>query len=354
MGASLPGTSTADTSHGDRQGGEEPSPTRPAAAASSPVSRDLEDAPTQINGHDTATTPGDASEDGFLGRLMRRASEALGAGPSEEEGEGEEALGPAFSGSTDAELRLVRNILRLRDLRVNNVMTPRADIVAVAEDADLASVMAAFAEDSLSRLPVFRETLDDPLGFVHLKDLALTYGVGCSAQSDAFSLTPHLRTALFVPPSMRIAALLQKMQGSRVHMALVIDEFGGVDGLVTIEDLVEQIVGDIEDEHDEDEGQLWREEAPGSWLINARADIAEFEEASGITLRPAEWDEDADTLGGLVFMLTGRVPVRAEVIRHPAGHEFQIVEADARRIKRLRLSLAGGSAMAASEARPQA
>ncbi|MEM6974548.1 MAG: hemolysin family protein [Pseudomonadota bacterium] len=261
-----------------------------------------------------------------------------------------EQLGPAFAESTDAERRMVGNILRLRDLRVIDVMTPRADIVSVAEDADLDTVMAAFTGGFLSRLPVYRETLDDPIGFVHLKDLALTYGVGCAADTPNFSLAPHIRDALFVPPSMRIAALLQKMQGSRVHMALVIDEFGGVDGVVTIEDLVEQIVGDIEDEHDEDEAALWREEAPGVWNVSARADIAEFEEATGLPLRPGDLAEDADTLGGLVFTLTGRVPVRAEVIEHPDGHEFQVIDADPRRIKRLRLTAAGASSGSVSSA----
>ena len=239
---------------------------------------------------------------------------------------------------------MINNILRLRDLRVSDVMTPRADIVAVNVESSLEEVTAAFKSGSLSRLPVFRDTLDDPIGFVHLKDLAVAYGVGCTATNGAFDLRKHIRTALFVPPSMRIAALLQKMQGSRIHMALVIDEFGGVDGLVTIEDLVEQIVGDIEDEHDEDEIAYWREESPGVYLIDARADIGEFEEAEGVQLRLEDWEEEVDTLGGLVFMLIGRIPARAEVIAHPAGHEFQIIDADPRRIKRLRLITYGASA----------
>ncbi|MEM7499032.1 MAG: hemolysin family protein [Pseudomonadota bacterium] len=285
----------------------------------------------------------DEDQGGWFFGWMRRAS-GIGNG-QEEDGEDADALGPAFRNSTADELGMVRNILRLGELRVEDVMTPRADIVAVAEDADLATVMAAFSKGSLSRVPVYRETLDDPIGFVHLKDLALAYGVGCALGAETpFRLTEHLRTALFVPPSMPIAALLKKMQGTRVHMALVIDEFGGVDGIITIEDLVEQVVGDIEDEHDEDEGTLWREERPGVWVVNARADIAEFEAAAGISLTPEDREEEADTLGGLVFMLTGRVPVRAEVISHPDGHEFQVVDADPRRIKRLRLTLTGTGA----------
>ena len=250
-----------------------------------------------------------------------------------------DALGPAFRSGTPAELAMVQNILRLRDLRVEDVMTPRADIEAVDQDATLEDVITAFDSGGFSRMPVYRETLDDPLGFVHMKDLALGYGFGRNGNGAGFRLSDHIRTALFVPPSMRIAALLQKMQGERVHMALVIDEFGGVDGLITIEDLVEQIVGDIEDEHDtEDAPEDWQTEVDGVYLVNARADIRKFEEAEGLTLVPEEWDEDVTTLGGLVFMLANRVPTRGEVILHPEGYEFEIVDADARRIKRMRVS----------------
>ncbi len=290
----------------------------------------------------------------FLIRLFQRAHSAIYSdGISDTELRAE--LGEFLRGATPAERLMVVNILRLREKRVIDVMTPRADIVAVAEDATLPEVMAAFEKGQLSRLPVYRETLDDPMGFVHLKDIALTYGVGSVAPKKAFSLSGHIRKALFVPPSMRIAALMQRMQAARVHMALVIDEFGGVDGLVTIEDLVEQIVGDIEDEHDSEDGDQWTEEAPGIYMIDARADIREFEEAEGVHLLPPDWEEDVDSFGGLVFMLTGRVPNRGEVIAHPSGHEFEITDADPRRIKWLRLTLQGagqglgGSAREAAE-----
>jgi magnesium and cobalt transporter len=250
-------------------------------------------------------------------------------------------LGPVFANSTPAERSMVKNILRLREQRVIDVMTPRADIIAVPVDASLPDVIAAYEHGSLSRLPVYRETLDDPMGFVHLKDIALAYGVGAERDDKPFRLTDHIRKALFVPPSMRIAALLQRMQAARIHMALVIDEFGGVDGLVTIEDLVEQIVGDIEDEHDSEELDQWSEEAQGVYVINARADVREFEEAEGVHLLPPDCEEEVDTFGGLVFMLIGHVPARGEVIAHPSGHEFEITDADPRRIKRLRLTLAG-------------
>ena len=308
--------------------------------------------------HSEGATPAKADAEGddsqpsksFLTRLLGRASGAPASG-SAADAHLRAQLGPAFRDSTPAERAMVMNILRLREQRVIDVMTPRADVVAVAEDATLPDVVAAFERGSLSRLPVYRETLDDPIGFVHLKDIALTHGVGAGRSAKQFRLADHIRKALFVPPSMRIAALLQRMQAARIHMALVIDEFGGVDGLVTIEDLVEQIVGDIEDEHDSEELDQWAEEAPGVYAIDARADIHDFQETEGIHLLPADWEEDVDTFGGLVFMLTGRVPNRGEVIAHPDGHEFEIVDADPRRLKRLRLTLRGaGNGSGAREA----
>ena len=285
---------------------------------------------------------GDESQPGrsFLTRLFQRASSALSS-DSEADARLRAGFGPAFQDISPAELAMVANILRLRDQRIDDVMIPRADIVAVAEDASLADVIAGFEHGSLSRLPIYRQTLDDPVGFVHLKDIALTHGVGADRALKEFRLADHIRKALFVPPSMHIAALLQRMQVAHVHMALVIDEFGGVDGLVTIEDLVEQIVGDIEDEHDSAEQAQWTEEAPGVYAINARADIREFEQAEGVHLLLEDWDEDIDTFGGLVFMLTGRVPARGEVIAHPDGYEFEITDADPRRVKRLRMTLNG-------------
>jgi magnesium and cobalt transporter len=196
-------------------------------------------------------------------------------------------------------------------------------------------------------LPVFGESLDNPLGFLHLKDFALNHGF--EAQDQPFDITPLVRRVLYVPPSMPIGALLQRMQASRIHMALVIDEYGGVDGLVTIEDLLEQVVGDIEDEHDEAEAKAWREEAPGVYLASARAELEAFEDAAGIRLTQDE-EDDEDTLGGLVFRLAGRVPERAEVICHPDGHEFEVIEADGRRLKRMRVRLAGALPAARAQA----
>ncbi|MEM9139521.1 MAG: hemolysin family protein [Pseudomonadota bacterium] len=280
----------------------------------------------------------DTESQSLLGRLLGWSGNGADLDADAPEAD---RLGSAFRNSSAAELAMVHNILRLRDLRVEDVMTPRADIVGVDENASLDEILQASETGSHSRLPVYRETLDDPIGFVHMKDLALRHGFS-RAGAKPFRLTDHIRTALFVPPSMRIASLLQKMQGERVHMALVIDEFGGVDGLVTIEDLVEQIVGDIEDEHDREGADPWISEGPETWLVQARADIREFQEAEGLNLLLEDWEEDVDTLGGLVFMLANRVPMRGEVIVHPAGYEFEIVDAEPRRIKRLRLRNGNG------------
>jgi magnesium and cobalt transporter len=239
----------------------------------------------------------------------------------------------AIAGARD----LLINLRNMRRLRVEDVSVPRADIVAIPDHATLAEVVEVFQSSTVSRLPVYSETLDKPVGLIHLKDLALTYGFG--ARPPEFDLAGLLRPLLYAPPSMPIGILLQKMQTSRTHMAMVIDEYGGVDGLVTIEDLLEQIVGEIEDEHDEDEGPLWTAEAPGVFLAQARMDLEEFEGIAGMRLVDPEHAEEVDTLAGLVFRLAGRVPVRGEVVRHPDGHEFEVVDADARRIKRLRVRL---------------
>ena len=255
----------------------------------------------------------------------------------------------AAVGATAAERALLHNIIAMRDQRVEEVMIPRADIVSVEVGATLAELTEAYREGAHSRVPVYRETLDDPLGFVHVKDVALDRGFGMKGDSD-FDLESLVRKMLVVPPSMPTKRLMQRMQASRIHMALVIDEYGGVDGLVTIEDLVEQIVGDIEDEHDQTEAAAWRQEAPGVFIANARAELPAFEEEAGVDLLPDDLDEEVDTLGGLVFMLSSRVPERGEVIAHPDGHEFEVIDADPRRIKRLRVSLFRNAEQAARAA----
>ena len=225
-------------------------------------------------------------------------------------------------------------------LRVDDVMVPRADIVALEVGATLGETLRCFAEAAHSRLPVYRETLDDPLGMVHLKDLigVVAPEEGRPLPADLTSrkvLEATLRSVLYAPPSMRAVDLLLRMQTRRVHMALVVDEFGGTDGLVTLEDLVEPIVGDIEDEHDEAEGPNIRARGARVWEADARCGIDEFEAVVGRRIATDEEDEDVDTLGGLVFTIAGRVPERGEIIPHSSGLEFEVLEADPRRVKRV-------------------
>ena len=230
----------------------------------------------------------------------------------------------------------VGNLLRLS---VQDVSIPKAEIVAVNETISKEDLFDTFKNTALTRLPVYEGTLDSPLGFVHFKDFILKSN--SNGDASAFVVKKILRTLLFVPPSMSVGVLLAKMQAERTHMALVIDEYGGVDGLVTIEDLIEQVVGDIEDEHDETNQKDWLLEKPGQYLATAKTSLREFNEETGLDLtNEASIDaEEIDTFGGLVFMLAGRVPVRGEIVPHPHGMEFEIVEADARRVKKLRLRL---------------
>ena len=240
-----------------------------------------------------------------------------------------------------APLPEARGMMNLRRKRVEDVMIPKADIVAVPVTISRDDLVQVFRESGLTRLPVFDGTLDTPIGFVNLKDFALTHGF--NGKSKTFALRDLARTLLFVPPSMPLGVLLQKMQAERIHMALVIDEYGGTDGLVTIEDLIEQVVGEIEDEHDTDEDVLWSEEKPGVYMVESKAPLEDFEAEIGMPLTDHDEidEEEIDTLGGLVIMLAGHVPARGEVIQHPEGPEFEVVEADPRRIKRLRVRLAG-------------
>jgi magnesium and cobalt transporter len=293
----------------------------------------------------TAAAPPGADPDSpaksFFSRIFRRES-------AEDDDESSRTSALASRANGSAGRGMVPSLRNLRRLRVDDVSVPRADIVAVSDTATLEEVLAVFKESTFSRLPVYSETLDQPLGLVHLKDLALKYGFG--APTEAFDLRALVRPLLYAPPSMPIWVLLQKMQAARIHMALVIDEYGGVDGLVTIENVLEQVVGDIADEHDEDESQLWTEEAPATYLAQARLDLEAFEAAAGVRLAPPELAEEVDTLGGLVIRLAGRVPARGEVVPHPDGHEFEVVDADARRIKRVRVRLASGARASAEAA----
>ena len=231
------------------------------------------------------------------------------------------------------ELTLLRNILNLHGLTVHDVMVPRADIVSVDIEVSLPDLVHLMSEQAHSRMPVYRDTLDDIEGMVHIKDV-----LACSNLEQPLQPKDIVRRVLFVAPSMPILELLLQMRVTRVHMALVVDEFGGIDGLVTIEDLVEEIVGEIEDEHDEEGTPLIAERSDGSFDADSRVPLEEFEERVGQILTEEERSEDIDTLGGLVFFLAGRVPVRGEVIRHDSGVEFEILDADPRRIRRMRVN----------------
>lgn len=277
--------------------------------------------------HDDGAEP---AQVGFFGRLLSAFSSS------------KETVGQA-GGGADAQPQPANaagvslpGIGNLRRLRVDDVAVPKVEIIAVPLDIGKDELVEVFREHGFSRVPVYKGTLDHPQGLVLLKDLALQHGFGASGR---FSLKRLLRPVLYAPPSMPIGVLLQKMQRERVHMALVIDEYGGVDGLVTIEDLIETVIGEIEDEHDEEEGALWKEERPGVYVAMANAPLEEIESAIGLRLRQDEDDEEIDTLGGIVFLRTGRVPSRGEVVPHESGAEFEVMDADPRRIKRVRIRL---------------
>ena len=233
---------------------------------------------------------------------------------------------------TEDESALLRNILQLRNLTAYDVMVPRADIAAVSVDIELADLVRIMSTKGHSRLPVYRETLDDVVGMVHIKDV-----LTCLIGDRPFDLKSILREVLFVAPSMRALDLLLQMRLARIHMALVIDEFGGIDGLTTIEDVVEEIVGEIEDEHDVEQGPKMLARPDGSLIADARTTIEEFERRVGPVLSEEEREQDIDTLGGLVFTLTGHVPTRGETVAHPSGIVFEVIEADPRRVRRLRV-----------------
>jgi hemolysin (HlyC) family protein len=256
------------------------------------------------------------------------------------------AGGDSFSAQERA---MLLNTLRFGKLTVEDVMVPRADIIAVEQSTNVAELMQVFREAEHSRLPIYQETLDDPRGMIHIRDLmswitteaetdqdgALDLGaVDMSRQVGAINIT---REILYVPPSMPVLDLLLRMQLSRRHLALVVDEYGGTDGLVSIEDLIEEVIGEIEDEHDVTEEPLIRQDVRLGLVCDARTPIEELEQHLGEQLASPEQEEEIDTIGGLVFSMLGRIPARGELVRHPSGIEFEVLEADPRRIKKLRV-----------------
>lgn len=275
----------------------------------------------------------------LLESLVRRVRELAGRGETETSGlrdaleelitEADETGATAFS---EEERDLVRNALSFGELRVDDVMVPRADIKGVEIGSSLRETVHSMQAANHSRLVVYRDNLDDVLGIVHLKDLLPFWGDG-----DTFTLEPVMRPLLVVPHSMRVLDLLLEMRATRKRMAVVVDEFGGTDGLVTIEDLVEEIVGELDDEHDRANQPQLVENADGTIDADGRIYLEELEEKLGVELLDGEDRDEADTLGGLIFTLVDRVPTRGEIVAHPKGLEFEVLDADPRRIKRVRI-----------------
>lgn len=260
------------------------------------------------------------------------------------------------------ERTMIRRVLDLRELRIGDLMVPRADIVAVQKDISLGEILAVFSSAGHSRLVVYDDTLDDPIGMVHIRDLVayLTQRSIVPAPAESGDGTPTasfnlkavdlgtslsasqlIRRLLFVPPSMPCIELLASMQASRIHLALVIDEYGGTDGIVSMEDIVEEIVGDIEDEHDEEEAASITAQGDGSYIADARASLEDVAEIIDPAFALGEEAEEVDTLGGLLVTLAGRVPVRGEIVLGPGNFEIEVLDADPRRVKRLRISPGG-------------
>ena len=260
----------------------------------------------------------------------------LGIGRAAKKVDEDDFFEGSFVGKENTQEMLV-NLRNLQTLRLDDISVPKADIIALSDEGSFEDVIEVFRTSTFTRVPVYSDTLDNPLGLIHLKDFALSHGFG---SSNVFNMKSVLRPLIYVPPSMTLGTLLQRMQAEHIHMALVIDEYGGVEGLVTIEDLLEQIVGDIIDEHDVEEDQLWLEERSGVYLVYARLELEDFLEQTGVDLRDPETEEEYDTIGGLVSSLTNRIPVRGEVIKDKMNNEYSVVDADPRSIKRLRVFLA--------------
>jgi CBS domain containing-hemolysin-like protein len=249
-----------------------------------------------------------------------------------------------------SERAILQNVLSLGEKRVEDVMVPRADIIAIEAEATLADMIALFRHAGHSRIPVYADNIDNITGFIHVKDAmrritevvtdpekATPVKLVSTALKHKLGKLDIVRTVLFVPPLMPVGDLLQQMQQKRVHMAIVIDEYGGTDGVVTIEDLLEAVVGEIDDEHDEFEGPLIRKINSNIFLASARAEIGEVEGVIGPDFDPGEYGEDVDTIGGLVFALAGHVPVKGEIVGGIKNFEFEVIQADSRQVRRIKI-----------------
>jgi CBS domain containing-hemolysin-like protein len=250
----------------------------------------------------------------------------------EEAIESYEGEAPKVGDLSPVERTMLRNLLHFGELTVGEIAVPRGDIIAVPSRIGFDDLIAAFADAEHSRLPVFEGSLDTIIGMVHIKDVFRLKVTGAEPPPD---LTSLLRIPLFVPESMGVLDLLARMRSGRVHLAIVVDEFGGTEGLVSIEDIVEEIVGDIEDEHDEEAPGMLIQLDVGLWDADARAELDEV--AQTIDARLAVVEEDVDTLGGLAFLLAGRVPLRGDIVEHPSGWRLEVTDSDTRRVNRLRL-----------------
>ncbi|GBR22703.1 HlyC/CorC family transporter [Gluconobacter sp. NFX36] len=235
------------------------------------------------------------------------------------------------------ERALIMNVLRLRDITADDVMIPRADIIAMPESISFNDALDHMRRENHSRMPVYRGQLDDIAGMIHVKDL-----VAYVDDPEAFDIRPLLRQPLMIAPTIPVLDLLLQMRQRRMHMALVIDEYGSIDGLVTIEDLIETIVGDISDEHDDPVTTPWVERPDGSFDIDARLPVRQLEERLGAVLTDAEREAEIETVGGLVFRMAEHVPARDEVLTHDSGLEFRVLDADARHIRALRMRVPEG------------
>ena len=301
----------------------------------------------------------DAESDGFFARLAR-ALFGWKNGPTRADIEVVlEATGPGEAGVSPEERAMIRNILALRGRRIESVMLPRGDIIAVQQDISIGELVKVFEKAGHSRLVVYNDTLDDPIGMVHIRDLiafmtaraavdpdkpsrrkkqrAAGLDLGAIDLTMQLSSTKIMREMLFVPPSMPALDLLEKMQATRIHLALVVDEYGGTDGLVSMEDIVEQIVGDIADEHDEDELPSIVAQLDGSFVADARASLSDVTAAVGVAFDVGDAAEAVDTLGGYLMTQVGRLPLRGELVPGPAGFEIEVLDSDPRRIKKVRI-----------------
>ncbi|HUQ35233.1 MAG TPA: hemolysin family protein [Aestuariivirga sp.] len=298
------------------------------------------------------TTPPVPVGEGFLRKFLNKFSVSRDKGLRDLENviETHQAQNPQDDLGQETR-SMMRNLIKFSDLRVDDAMVPRADIIAIEDSATMRELLAKFNEANHSRLPVYRETLDDIAGMIHVKDFmrwmsvrgakpkAKNPGITISAKDLALTVKQSglYREVLFVPPSMPAADLLVKMQATHIHMAIVIDEYGGSDGLISIEDLVEEIVGDISDEHDTEDEQLIKRQDDNIYVADARVHISVVDKLLGVDLLSDEEEDEADTLGGLIFEMAGRVPARGEIIKHDSGLEFEILQSDARRVKRIRI-----------------